>query len=1273
MFSTFAPPEKLSDTEPIYTAPTGPLWRAGAAEILEADAPGEDIYLVRRLAYGGSMLHVGPLLEQVTRFDHPRMWGPSYWTRGDDGIWIASLEPRGVRLEESEVGRCSFAEALELWRPLAEAVMRLHRRGMVHGQLTPWTTWLDEPTRKLTALDAGVWIADALHDLDEQAVWLADEMRVQQPDPGPSVDIYGLARLLLRLTLPAEQAARARPSLNGIPGYAIPALDAAIHPQPSKRPARVAELITATTPRSLHESAALDDGERQTLSVLHARVSEVERIEHPDRGEGVKFYLNRQTDSGQAERLGAFFYESQDPEVYESVRWVWEGCELNLLDARVVENSSGERFLTSSRRTLPVLEPHMPMSVSSVLAAEGCPSRFLVDQRDRGGSSRPLVFGNLVHGLLDDLAEAEPPGFEQAYTERIKGLRLDMLAAGLADADLGELRQDARQHFDNISRFTAPRTDEAGAHDRVGWSGRNVEVTRYSTRYGIEGRIDLVAEDEREGLQLVELKSGSTWDGHLSQLRFYRFLWQGLAEARGLEISGHLMYSRHGRMQAAPMEDTARERRILRARNELVACLKSFVDPGYEYRAPAFMDYPRNCRSGACKFRRDRCRAQTEALGLSDEMSPWEAVETDAWSGFEPELVARAWAWHAHFARLIEMERWSSTAALGAVLHPDRLEERRQNYAASGPMRIDAVRASGGSVDFVGEHGEIFSPGDYVVAHRGDFETSHILRGRTVAVDGQRLTLSSPGAPIAATLAEDGWIIDKLPARLGFRQAHHALYGAIARAEPDRLEVLFRPESARAKELARPAGDVEPGAEATSLNKSQTEALQTALAAPQAALIQGPPGTGKTTVIAHLIAELVERGQRVVVSAFTNTAVDTVLAKLLEVGCHDFLRVGRSSRSPDLVRALEANDLQAGAFFSEDLAAKTESLDELRGELLARRVVASTAHRCVSSSLMEFVRRERGEVPFDVAIVDEAAQITEPMTLAALNLGERFVLVGDHRQLPPIVDNEQAHSNFVAGLDRGLQGADDAEALPLFDADERFGSELSPELEALGCAGLDQSLFERLVDKLPHVMLEEQYRMHADIMAFSNRNFYGERLVANESVRAHTLTASDDGGAAIDAALGEAIAPANPLVFVDVDHDGQARHNRREAEAVVEAASALLANSDGPTSVGIISPFRAQVYLIRRLLAAGHPRAAEIDVDTVERFQGSERDAILVSLVKTERAGDFLADERRLNVTLTRAKKKLIVFGSRACLQLNPLYRRLIEQPETKVVAWTST
>jgi DNA replication ATP-dependent helicase Dna2 len=415
------------------------------------------------------------------------------------------------------------------------------------------------------------------------------------------------------------------------------------------------------------------------------------------------------------------------------------------------------------------------------------------------------------------------------------------------------------------------------------------------------------------------------------------------------------------------------------------------------------------------------------------------------------------------------------------------------------------------------------------------------------------------------------------------------------------------------------------------------------------------------------------------VTAQTNTAVDTILAKVLDAGVRTFLRVGHESRSGELASLIASEGANPALFFTESLAQQAGSLRELGNALKESPVFGCTTHAAAGSSALEYLRREYPSPVFDVVIVDEASQLTEPLLLGSLCLGRRFVLVGDHLQLPPIVESPQALSVFLDpgsmryAADEVMDGPMDLPNAPI----KTFA--LPEELRRIGVAGLDRSLFERLVTRLPHVMLEEQYRMNAAIMAFSNREFYGGKLRAHDDVAGHTLRYTPGYLDAQPAALRPILNPDMPVTFVDVDGADDARTNPAEAQALVETLLPLInpeaflhGGPHGPRpSVGVISPFRAQVQLIRELLYQKlGPQAQRIEVDTVERYQGGERDIILVSLVKTERAGEFLADTRRLNVTLTRARKKLIVFGHKPCLAHSPLYRLLIEQPETQLVTW---
>ena len=1270
----FHVPDDIREREVAFDTPLGPVWSLPATDV-GVDVTGE--FLVRELLEPVDFLSTGAVLRLAADNDGSRTFAPSFWTRRGAEIWTAQRRPYGLPLAELAPERLGWTDVLDMWVPLAEAIAHGHRNGAIVGAITPWTVWLDEESGRLTVVDSGMWIGDAI---PRDSSWWPPELR--QPSgvrqPGVTADVWGLARLLVCLAISPDEAAAAEPNLQGIPAYAIVGVQRALAPQPSARFQRVAELITATSPSPMKTSHV--DHVHEGRDILYGRAFDVEQLEHPQHGAGVKFMLTYPDyDEHGApighETTGTFFYEKRGREVFESVQHVWEGCELNLLDTAQIVDSKGTTFFTAQQATLPVLEPHWPVTVTNTLKAEGCVSKFFVDLRDPGPPSKPLVFGSLLHGMLDDIARApgDLPTFEESWDARLPGLRLGLIAAGLGDDDMPAIKQEARDHFQNIAGFAHGR--DAARSERIGWTGENVEVTRYSSVYGLEGRIDLVTEDPRVGLHVVELKSGSERDEHASQVRCYKLLWDGVAEQQDMRIHGYLLYSRSGLMRSAPTEDPLRERRILRARNQLVAAQKALSEGDDSLQLPYYLMIPRNCHA-FCKFRKDRCREQSLLLGIAPGATPEDAVESDKhpWHGFDPDIVHNAWLYWRHFSRLLELENWEEGERIGRILQSGRLRERIASHDAVANLELSAIDLQSGEITFRGDIPRIFMPNDAVVAHRGDFHAEHILRGTVVELTPDTLRIWTQGAPNADALARSGWIVDSLPFRMGHRAAIRSMYAFLQRRDDRLLRVLLQARSKGAITDCTPAASDIPVSPATreALNDQQIEAVRWGLGTHRGCLIQGPPGTGKTTVIAHMVRELVEDGQRVIVAAQTNTAVDTVLEALVDVGVRDFLRIGPSARSSTLVSTLAAAGEDPHQFFSHDVAASEESLDRLARRVAYTQVVGTTTYRAVNDDVINFLCAAE-EVPFDVAIVDEATQINEPMTLAPLRLARRFVLVGDHRQLPPIVGNERA---TTAAVDQyAWFDLEDASGAPpqlgLFDAGT---TSATPSEVPMGLGGLDRSLFERLIQQgLPFVMLEEQYRMNSEIQAYSSRSYYADKLLPHASVgRARLeldLVALGQQPAHIRAVLD----PDAPVVFCDVTGEDHSRTNAAEAQAVVDTVTALIACGGGGDrrKIGVVTPFRAQGQLIRRMLAEQLGDAAEqVDVDTVERYQGGERETIIVSLVKTEHAGEFLSDHRRVNVTLTRARRKLILFGHRECLMMSPLFRSILEQDETRNAAW---
>ncbi|MFH2202764.1 MAG: AAA domain-containing protein [Elusimicrobiota bacterium] len=436
----------------------------------------------------------------------------------------------------------------------------------------------------------------------------------------------------------------------------------------------------------------------------------------------------------------------------------------------------------------------------------------------------------------------------------------------------------------------------------------------------------------------------------------------------------------------------------------------------------------------------------------------------------------------------------------------------------------------------------------------------------------------------------------------------------------------------------------------TALNRWQRDAVRRALAAKDISIVHGPPGTGKTTVLVEIILQAVERGGRVLASAPSNIAVDNILEKLLPYELR-VVRLGHPARMLESVQAgniriLTAEDpqfvtVQEMDAWREQLSRKLarkgsrsvsgEERQEMRREVKrlwkeARKIELAISRRLALSAQVVLTthggmsdRILRGE--FDWVALDEASQATEPLSWIPLLKAGKVVIAGDSMQLPPTL----------------------------------FSREAAAE-------GLAVTLFERLQKILPanlQTLLRVQYRMHETIMGFSSQEFYGGKLIADEAVREH-LASGLDGVRA-----GELTSV--PMVFVDTAGTGyeetlnellQSRENMREAELVVDIAQSLLKDGVAPEDMAVLTPYMAQKNVLRTLL-----QVQGLEIGTVDGFQGREKEVTIVSLVRANERGEvgFLADTRRMNVALTRARRLLVVVGDSVTIGRHPFYRSFLE------------
>jgi ATP-dependent RNA/DNA helicase IGHMBP2 len=423
------------------------------------------------------------------------------------------------------------------------------------------------------------------------------------------------------------------------------------------------------------------------------------------------------------------------------------------------------------------------------------------------------------------------------------------------------------------------------------------------------------------------------------------------------------------------------------------------------------------------------------------------------------------------------------------------------------------------------------------------------------------------------------------------------------------------------------------------LNTSQQAAVKNILGAHELAIVHGPPGTGKTTTLVAAINALIKNGEsQILVVAPSNTAVDLLSEKLAETGLN-VLRIGNPVRVTERLQKLtldsrtaehsqikEVRKLKKMAAEFKNMAHKYKRSFG-KAEREQRKALFDEAHRIMRdvAKIEEFVNEDvisKAQVitatlvgadhytikklTFKTVVMDEAGQALEPAAWIPILKAQRVIFAGDHLQLPPTIKSQQS--------------------------------------------GLSITLLEKSVALHPEAvtLLEEQYRMNTRIMGFSSLKFYNSRLIAHPLVANRLLNPGD-----------------KPFTFIDSagagyeeQAEGTSTANPEEAAFIVRHIAAI---DYAASSVAVIAPYKEQVNLLKSLLAG-----TAVEVNTVDGFQGQERDVIYISLTRSNSEGTigFLNDYRRMNVAMTRARLKLVLVGDSATLAQTPFYADLIAYAE---------
>lgn len=943
---------------------------------------------------------------------------------------------------------------------------------------------------------------------------------------------------------------------------------------------------------------------------------------------------------------------------------------------------SNGRCVIDNNQNILILHPDQLISATVVADSFSCMRRAVLQDRVKATSeaSAPLVYGTILHEIFQEALVAN--SWDQTF---LNGVIEKTMKKHIEDLYTIKVNfTDAREHLSSkmpelrcwaekfVSSYPKP---DAVAHGRNNEKNSvcvskllDIEEHVWSPLYGLKGNIDatvqVTVKNTQESRTLTvpfEVKTGrNVSENHQAQTMLYNLL---LSDRYDIEIVYGILY----------YMETSLTKIIPAVRNELRHMIKQRNHLAVYIRERSVQLPPMKNNKHAC----GKCYAQTSCFTYHKLADDGDGDSSGLQEKFD-QLVKHMTSVHRDFflkwedlltreekeSQKLRRELWTMLSVerekvgrcfADVIIEEGSASEDAQNQrinrfqysfvkedAAPGFSFVDSQIAVGEPIVVSDEQGHFALALGFVTAVRKQrisvavdrrLHNARIRQPGFDKRDNQVYASIMEVVPEGAPPGESRGKIKEPPIR--YRLDKDEFSNGMALVRNNIVSIMANVQFGSEK-IRRLVVDLEPPtfksaatqytlADKDSLNVDQKRAIEKVMSAKDYALVLGMPGTGKTTTIAHIIRALVAQKKSVLLTSYTHTAVDNILLKLK----HDDIPVLRLG-APAKVHP-EVKDFAILASQPKD------TFEEIRSAWHDTPIVATT---CLGTSHAIFNERT-----FDYCIVDEASQITLPICLGPIRMARTFVLVGDHNQLPPLVQNEEA----------------------------RIG-------------GLDISLFKLLSDTHPDsvVNLEHQYRMSEDIMTLSNTLIYEGRLkCGTEALRLHKLDVPNIDGLRkhhYDARtlvssqtnsfctgmgacwLRDLVDPETRVSFVNTDALPSSREEAKgnrivnpcEARIVVQLVDALLTVGVPAPEIGVMTHYRSQLSLLKHGLRGHGNDTGGIEMHTADRFQGRDKEVVILSLVRSNEAcsiGDLLKDWRRINVAFTRAKTKLLVVGSRSTLK----------------------
>ena len=868
-----------------------------------------------------------------------------------------------------------------------------------------------------------------------------------------------------------------------------------------------------------------------------------------------------------------------------------------------------------------------------------------------------LLLGNLANYFLDELIFADKPeelAFDKVFLQSFKQSPFEYATCEdiMSDDDFRKFMDKAKEQFENIKRVIAFDFPQQNIDPKKS----TLEPSFFSEKYGFQGRLDLLQTGNADNpYKIVELKSGrlpfpsndtgKITLGHEVQTAVYRLMIESVYNQTSRDIEAAILYSA-GNYPGENLRFAAifqkLEKQVLNLRN-LIVHNEYAISQGTTSDVEAQF---KNLWSLIDASSRVPDFFVQKIKKIDDTLNQCTPLERNYFYRFvqfiSKELYLQKIGDIAHESPVGVAALWNSDFA-------ERAEALDLLYDltiasiddAGNDMRIHFNRTAQQN-DLVN-----FREGDICIVYPRDNERDNVLKNQIlkgviscIKADEVEVRFRYKQRHKQHFASHTHWAIEHDTLDSSYNSMYKSLFSFLHAARDKRSLLLG---------ITAPTAATAPFDAATPYTD---QVINYAMAANNYFLIVGPPGTGKTSIFARRLIEnyYADPSKNILVLAYTNRAVNELCEAVNSAfgcengACDNYIRVGTELSCDDSFRHR----------LLQNISEKSLNRATLLQQIKDTRIFISTLSSINGRQELFNLKR------FDVAIIDEASQILEPQLMGVLSKVEKFILIGDHNQLATIVLQNEYSSAIKEQslLDAGIQ-------------DCRI------------------SFFERLLQTCKknkwtqaYAQLIHQGRMHSDIASFPSKFFYEENLFPIMDWQSHPLQLTDTKEDETSSWIAN-----NRMLFLStenlIENNASNKINYNEADTVVTLVQSILRvymQSNQPitaSQIGIIAPYRNQIALIKQKLAAANiPEHQQISVDTVERYQGSQRDIILLSFcVNKAYQLDFLCNlnsdgsvDRKLNVALTRARKQLFMVGNAHILKRHPIYATLLDFVKDKTV-----